>query len=136
MISEQEPFLGIEQSISGRFWRQRVGSERDALALAQRLGLPEIIGRVLAARGVGIEEADDFLNPSLKASLPDPSEFKDMDAAVERLVDAVVGNEKIAIFGNKKWQEYSAKVGSWFITGDIKYFEDADAALSWLQNNE
>ncbi len=100
MISELEPFLGIEQSISGRFWRQRLGSERNALALAQRLGLPEIIGRVLAARGVGIEEADDFLNPSLKASLPDPSEFKDMDAAVERLVDAVVGNEKIAIFGD------------------------------------
>lgn len=43
--------------------------------------------------------------------------------------------EKIAIFGNKKWQQYSAKVGSWFISGDVKYFEDADAALSWLQKD-
>jgi hypothetical protein len=42
--------------------------------------------------------------------------------------------EKIAIFGNKKWQEYSAKVGSWFISGEIKFFEDADEALSWLQD--
>ena len=41
--------------------------------------------------------------------------------------------EKIAIFGNKKWQEYTAKVGSWFISGEVKYFEDEDTALSWLQ---
>ncbi len=43
--------------------------------------------------------------------------------------------EKIAIFGNKKWQEYTAKVGSWFISGEVKYFEDADEALTWLQDS-
>ncbi len=41
--------------------------------------------------------------------------------------------DKIAIFGNKKWQEYSAKVGGWFISGDVQYFEDLDEALSWIQ---
>jgi len=41
--------------------------------------------------------------------------------------------DKIAIFGNKKWQEYSAKIGSWFISGDVKYFEDLDEALTWIQ---
>jgi len=40
--------------------------------------------------------------------------------------------KKIAIYGNKNWQEISAKVGSWFISGEIKYFEDYDTALSWL----
>ncbi|GMR00997.1 MAG: STAS/SEC14 domain-containing protein [Gammaproteobacteria bacterium] len=47
------------------------------------------------------------------------------------------GNEfdKIAIFGNKKWQEYAAKVGSWFVSGEIKYFEDSDEALTWLQES-
>ena len=40
--------------------------------------------------------------------------------------------EKIAIYGNKKWQEVLAKVGSWFITGKIEYFENEDEALSWL----
>ena len=40
--------------------------------------------------------------------------------------------EKIAIFGNKKWQELAAKVGSWFITGDIRYFEDSAEAIAWL----
>jgi hypothetical protein len=41
--------------------------------------------------------------------------------------------DKIAIFGNKKWQEYTSKIGSWFISGEVKYFEDADEALTWLQ---
>ena len=41
--------------------------------------------------------------------------------------------DKIAIFGNKKWQEYTAKIGSWFISGEVKYFEDEDEALNWLQ---
>ncbi|MBT3812218.1 MAG: STAS/SEC14 domain-containing protein [Gammaproteobacteria bacterium] len=40
---------------------------------------------------------------------------------------------KIAIFGNKKWQEYTAKIGSWFISGEVKYFEDSQQALAWLQ---
>lgn len=41
--------------------------------------------------------------------------------------------EKIAIFGNKKWQEISAKVGSWFVSGEIKYFDSETQALNWLQ---
>ena len=43
--------------------------------------------------------------------------------------------EKIAIFGNKKWQEYTAKIGSWFVSGEVKYFEDEDEALNWLQED-
>ena len=41
--------------------------------------------------------------------------------------------DKIAIFGNKKCQEYTAKIGTWFISGEVKYFEDADEALTCLQ---
>ena len=46
------------------------------------------------------------------------------------------GNEfdKIAIYGNKNWQEIAAKVGSWFISGDIKYFDDKQQALGWLND--
>lgn len=40
--------------------------------------------------------------------------------------------EKIAILGNKKWQDLAAKVGRWFISGEIKYFEREDDAISWL----
>lgn len=43
--------------------------------------------------------------------------------------------EKVAIFGNKKWQEVASKIGSWVISGEVKYFDDADEALTWLQDN-
>jgi hypothetical protein len=45
------------------------------------------------------------------------------------------GNEftKIAIYGNKPWEKVAAKIGSWFIAGDVQFFDDQNAALNWLQ---
>ena len=40
--------------------------------------------------------------------------------------------EKIAIYGNKKWQEVIAKVGGWFISGELVYFENEEDAITWL----
>jgi len=40
---------------------------------------------------------------------------------------------KIAIIGNKQWHETMAKIGSWFVSGEAKFFEDADEALAWLK---
>ena len=40
--------------------------------------------------------------------------------------------EKIAIYGNHNWQEITAKIGSWFISGEIKYFEHYEDAIVWL----
>lgn len=42
--------------------------------------------------------------------------------------------EKIAILGNKRWQELTAKIGSWFISGESKYFEDTEKAFDWLND--
>ncbi|ARJ67084.1 single-stranded-DNA-specific exonuclease RecJ [Magnetospirillum sp. ME-1] len=100
MSHSQPAFLGVERSLSGRRWLARSGDERLALALSQRLGLPELVGRVLASRGVGLDEAEIFLNPTLKDLLPDPAHLKGMDQAVERLVRAVTGAETIGIFGD------------------------------------
>ncbi|MBM3541284.1 MAG: single-stranded-DNA-specific exonuclease RecJ, partial [Alphaproteobacteria bacterium] len=70
------------------------------LALAQRLELPEIVGRVMAGRGVTLDTADAYLNPTLRALLPDPSHLRDMDKAAARLAKAVMAGERIAIFGD------------------------------------
>jgi hypothetical protein len=40
---------------------------------------------------------------------------------------------KIAIYGNKNWLKMSAKVGAWFISGEIKYFENVTDAINWLR---
>src|SRR5258708_3658059 len=93
-------FLGVERSLCGWRWRQRAGDDRAGLALAQQLRLPEIVGRLLASRGVGAAEADRFLNPTLRADLPDPAHLKDMDVAVRRLTRAITGGEVIAVFGD------------------------------------
>lgn len=94
------PFLGVEHSVGGQAWRARPGDERLGLALAQRLALPEIIGRILAARGVALESAHDFLNPTLRTTLPDPSRLCDMNRAAERLADAIEAQESVAVFGD------------------------------------
>ncbi len=93
-------FLGVERSLLGKRWRQRAADDRAGLALAQQLELPEIIGRLLAARGVEAETAARFLAPTLRDFLPDPSLLKDMDKAVARLVRAIAGGELIAVFGD------------------------------------
>jgi single-stranded-DNA-specific exonuclease len=100
MNHAQPAFLGVERSLSGRRWLARQGDERQALALAQRLGLPEVVGRVLASRGVGLDEAETFLNPTLRDLLPDPGHLKGMDVAVARLVKAIQNGETIGIFGD------------------------------------
>lgn len=93
-------FLGIERSLTGRRWAARLADERTALAIAQRHGLPDAICRLLAARDVALDAVGDFLDPTLRKFLPDPSHLKDMDAAVARLVRAVQAGEKIVVFGD------------------------------------
>jgi single-stranded-DNA-specific exonuclease len=90
----------VTSSFTGRAWRLRTPDPRASLLLSQRLGVPEIFARLLASRGVGVEEAERFLNPTLKDGFPDPSHLKDMDKAAERLAQAVRSGEPIAIFGD------------------------------------
>ena len=97
---ERAAFLGVERSLTGRRWAARLGDERAALAIAQRHGLPDAIARLLAAREVGLDDVPDFLDPTLRKFLPDPSHLRDMDAAVARLVTAVRAGEKIVVFGD------------------------------------
>ncbi len=94
------PALDVTRSLTGRRWVWRAAEERLGLGIAQRAGVPEIVGRLLAARGVGVEAATDFLEPTLRALLPDPSRLADMDGAAERLADAVVRGETVGVFGD------------------------------------
>lgn len=41
--------------------------------------------------------------------------------------------EKVALYGNKRWQERAAKIGSWFVSGEARFFDGYDEALSWLK---
>ncbi|MBS7588933.1 single-stranded-DNA-specific exonuclease RecJ [Ancylobacter defluvii] len=95
-------FLGVARSATDRFWRDRLDARGAslALAIAQRHGVPELLARVLAGRGVGLDEVPAYLDPTVKHLLPDPDTLTDMPPAVARLADAVTGGEKVAVFGD------------------------------------
>jgi single-stranded-DNA-specific exonuclease len=92
--------MEVERSVLGRCWRLRACDEAAALAISQLHGLPEIVGRVLAGRGVPPGEAASFLSPRLRHFLPEPSHLLDLDRAAERLADAVPKGEKIGLIGD------------------------------------
>ncbi|KRE07536.1 single-stranded-DNA-specific exonuclease RecJ [Bosea sp. Root381] len=95
-------FLGVSSSALDRPWRDRLDAAGlgRAEALSQREGIPDILARLLAGRGVEPNEAALYLEPKLRDLLPDPATLVDMAAAAARLAQAVVAREQVAIFGD------------------------------------
>jgi single-stranded-DNA-specific exonuclease len=91
---------GVEKSVCGRRWVSREADLAAAAALVQGLGLPEIVARLLAQRGVTLDTAPLFLAPRLRDQLPDPRHLIDMEKAVARLLAAIRAGETIAVFGD------------------------------------
>jgi single-stranded-DNA-specific exonuclease len=94
--------LGVEHSARGFRWVERLdpGRALAAASIAQAHGLPELIGRVLAARGAETHSVSRYLDPALKTLLPDPARLQDMEKAAERFASAIRGHEPIAVFGD------------------------------------
>jgi single-stranded-DNA-specific exonuclease len=95
-------FLGVDRSVNGWAWRDRLderGTAR-ALAIAQQHNVPELLARVLAGRGVEPGEVDAYLDPALRRLMPDPHVVTAMEAASLRIADAVMRGERVAIFGD------------------------------------
>jgi single-stranded-DNA-specific exonuclease len=101
-LSPPRPFLGVTRSALGRTWTERCDAARAsiALAIAQTHGVPDVLARVLAGRGVGVQETEGFLSPRLRDLMPDPHRLTAMATAAARLADAVQRRETVAIFGD------------------------------------
>lgn len=101
-LGQNRLFLGVGCSALGRPWRDRLDAAglAQAEALAQVEGIPDTLARILAGRGVVSSEAVRHLEPKLRDLLPDPSMLRDMDRAAERLAQAAISGEKVAIFGD------------------------------------
>jgi single-stranded-DNA-specific exonuclease len=59
-----------------------------------------IVRQLLLSRGVAPQDIDRHLTPTLRNFLPDPSLFRDMDTAADRIAQAVLSGEKITIYGD------------------------------------
>jgi single-stranded-DNA-specific exonuclease len=102
VFDERLPFLGVARSATGKVWHDRLDARATAraLAIAQRHQLPEMLARVLAGRGVELDAVADFLDPTVRKLMPDPSTVTDMEAASKRIADAAMNGERVAIFGD------------------------------------
>src|SRR5690348_9513475 len=76
--ASSSPFLGVSRSVTGRSWRARAFLSRDAQAIAEKNDLPELLGRVLAARSVALDDVEIYLNPTLRRLMPQPTALIDM----------------------------------------------------------
>lgn len=92
--------LLVDHSVTGKSWRLATEQLDAARAISQQHGLPEVVGRVLAARGMSVAAVPGFLQPRLRDWLPDPSHLLDLDRAVERLAAAAVAGERVGLIGD------------------------------------
>ncbi|KAB1086462.1 single-stranded-DNA-specific exonuclease RecJ [Neorhizobium galegae] len=95
-------FLGVERSAGDQRWVSRLdqAAQNRALAIAQIHGIPDLVARVLAGRGVTLDDAPAFLDPTIRSLMPDPYTLTDCEKAVLRLADAIARQQKVAIFGD------------------------------------
>src|SRR5262249_58031965 len=83
-------------------WRDGLDDRKSAVVCpsAQRHGVPELLARFVAGRGIELEGFEAYLDPTVKRLMPDPEVLTDMAAAAERLADAIERREQVAIFGD------------------------------------
>ncbi len=87
----------VEKSMLGKTWTMTTYSENeDYLCNAD-----DLLNKILSNRGFSdANEIKKFLKPSIKEYMPNPSVLKDMDKAASIIADAILKNEKIAIYGD------------------------------------
>ena len=89
--------LNVARSILGQPWKWRGGG---ADARDPGFAPDDLVTQLLLARGCPRDALDAHRNPTIRAFMPDPSLFQDMDVAADRLADAIRDQEDVRIFGD------------------------------------
>jgi single-stranded-DNA-specific exonuclease len=83
-----------------RLWQSRACDPAQVDLLAKELAISQVTARLLCIRGIAEPDAARrFLSPSLD-DLHDPFRLADVVPAVDRILTAIAGREKIAIHGD------------------------------------
>lgn len=98
--NELSAVLDVARSVLDKKWVFTPTDERLAVAMAQAHGLPLIVTRLLAARGIGMDGVSGFMNPTLREQMPDPYVLRDMERAANRIADAIEKSQRVAVFGD------------------------------------
>ncbi|MBL0923461.1 MAG: single-stranded-DNA-specific exonuclease RecJ [Sphingomonadaceae bacterium] len=89
--------LNIARSITGQAWQWR---HADVDARDPGFQPDDLVTQLLMARGVPRNDLERHRDPTIRGFMPDPSIFRDMDLAAERLADAVVAQEPVTVYGD------------------------------------
>jgi single-stranded-DNA-specific exonuclease len=94
--------LGVSQSITGTAWCWRGGNMAlgDSISADVHSLERSIVDQLLLTRGVAEDDLARHARPTLRGFLPDPSVFRDMDTAAERIAQAIASGEQITIYGD------------------------------------
>ena len=92
-----KPALDIAHSISGQPWHWR-GGAIDGLSGDFRPD--DLVTGLLLSRGCDRADIEAYRTPTIRNFMPNPSIFRDMERAAERIVAAIEQGEKITIFGD------------------------------------
>lgn len=93
--TERATALGVTRSLSGQAWQWRSGDGADNGRTPD-----DLVTQILLSRGAPRDRLDAFRSPTLRAFMPDPSLFADMDRAAARLAAAVTAGEQVAVYGD------------------------------------
>jgi single-stranded-DNA-specific exonuclease len=88
---------GVDRSIGGQAWRWRSGNVD---ARDPDFAPDDLVAQLLMARGVERDDLERHRQPTLRAFMPDPAIFQDMERAAERLADAVERQEALTVYGD------------------------------------
>ena len=89
--------LNIMHSVLGQAWHWREGNVD---ARDPGFQPDDLVMQLLMARGVPRDEVERHRDPTIRAFMPDPSIFRDMDKGAERIADAVEAGEAVTVYGD------------------------------------
>jgi single-stranded-DNA-specific exonuclease len=88
---------GVDRSIGGQAWRWRSGNVD---ARDPDFAPDDLVAQLLMARGVKRDDLERHRQPTIRAFMPDPAIFQDMEHAAERLANAVERQEPLTVYGD------------------------------------
>lgn len=90
----------MKKSVLGLNWQQKKINERLASSIYQRFNLSELLSKILASKEIPLDEIENFLDPKIKTTLPNPFDLGDVDKAADHVIEAIHHQKKITIFAD------------------------------------
>lgn len=100
MDSAPLSFLDVSRSLKDSRWVFPAVEQDIVARISQIHGLPDYIARMLHIRGVGPDDVQSFLNPTLKSHFPDPFSFAGMKDFAQEMAQKIIDGECIGVLAD------------------------------------